>query len=40
MMNILKKYAAVSAVALTGGFAASAQAADAVNVAFPRMGIA
>jgi taurine transport system substrate-binding protein len=34
MMNILKKYAAVSAVALTGGFAASAQAADAVNVAF------
>jgi taurine transport system substrate-binding protein len=34
MMNVFKKYAAVSAVALTGGLAATAQAADSVNVAF------
>jgi taurine transport system substrate-binding protein len=33
-MNVFKKYAAVSAVVVTGGLATVAQAADEVNVAF------
>ena len=34
MKNLLKKYAAVSAIALAGGMATAAHAADSVNVAF------
>ena len=34
MKNVLKKYAAVSAIALAGGMTSVAQAAEAVNVAF------
>ena len=34
MKNLLKKYAAVSAVALAGGLTTAAHAADSVNVAF------
>ena len=34
MKNLLKKYAAVSAIALAGGTTTAAHAADSVNVAF------
>ena len=34
MKNLLKKYAAVSAIALAGGITTAAHAADSVNVAF------